>query len=143
MKYIEILRAEIIGTNNKEQKDNKDKTDIGQARDAIATLRDYEKKINDYIEILSQKELEDNKLFQSKLDDQKNQIKFDKQKQQTIKKAEEAALKRMKAEKRAERVIITGRKVPWVYPVNKGKNKKVKKATNDDELDLEMLYYED
>ena len=44
LKYIEVLRTEIIGSNEKVQKDpNKDKTDIGQAKDAIATLREYEK----------------------------------------------------------------------------------------------------
>ncbi|MCQ2816878.1 MAG: hypothetical protein MJ252_06405 [archaeon] len=147
LKHIASLRAEIISDMNpKEIKEaTKDKTEMGQAKDAIFVLQNQEREVNDFINTLKQLEIEDSFSFNYYAKKRNEEIKKIKQAKYNEEEKKKTALKNLRAEKRAEKVVIRGRKVPKDYrsELIKEKNKKIKKVDNDDQTDLDMLYYED
>ena len=65
------------------------------------------------------------KVFKSAVDKRKNENKSKKQEEIRKKQQDEIEARRARATKRAQKVIIKGRKVPQEYPIHKEKKKKI------------------
>lgn len=145
LRLIEDLKNEVCETKDKVQKNKMPNVSegINQSNITEEKLREFENKINNYIEQLKYIERTDNAKFIKITNTRKEINKIDKQNQQKQLLEEANNARRQRALKRAEKVVIKGRKVPQDYPVNKGKKKNKKDEIKNENHDMELLLYFD
>lgn len=138
LKYIAELSGE-IGVMNIKTKGHKT---IEYINDIIDTLKNKERKVNNFINEIESYEIngsdKDKENIKNIELDRKKENKKEKQLLAKQKQDHLDNIKRQRAVDRAQRVVIKGRKVPKEYPILKEKKKKSKISKNDDDDDFDF-----
>lgn len=138
--YIMELGREICGLKDRGKKRNFLES-LKFTKDSLDVLSEKEKIVNAYIKEIEQSEITDEEEIRIIVGDRKKTNKKDKQMMMKIKQELLDTLKRQRAEERARRVVIKGKKVPKNYMILKQKmNQRLEDMVNEND-DYNMLNY--